>query len=106
MFPAGFAVVMEPEWESARRNTNRYLQSTVHSGGTRLNWAGGGGGGGEAALTHLRFHFGFDMLIPQSLQSTSHLRLITLLIYIHTCDLSRPGATLAVLTADFQGKGA
>lgn len=66
---------------------------------TKLGW-------GEAALTHLRFHFGFDMLILQSLQSTSHLRLITLLIYIHTCDLSRPGATLAVLTADFQGKGA
>lgn len=43
------------------------------------------------------------MLILQSPRTISHLRLINLSIYIHTCDLSYLGATLPVLIADLQG---
>lgn len=49
------------------------------------------------------FHFSFDMLILQSLWNINHLRLINFSICICSCDLSYPGATFAVLIANFQG---
>lgn len=49
------------------------------------------------------FQPSFEMLIMQSPRSVNHLRLVNLSIYIQTCDLSCPWATLPVLIADLQG---